>query len=93
MGKTMAIIYIVIYDFIILTIATALGLSTSDIVSTDLPTNVGISLSFLQGTVQTFGDLMTFNVEGLPVMLTIIFVYAPNLVLLLILIKLIFNRD
>lgn len=93
MAKTLSVVFIVIYDFIFLTIATSLGITATGSTASTLPQNVGISLAFLQDLAKTLGALLTFNVEGFPPVWTIILVYSPNLILILLLVKLIFPRD
>jgi len=92
-NKTNTMIGVIIYDFIVSLFASSLGFAVSGEPITDIPENVGFSLGFLWDTLTAFANLLTFNVAGLPAVFTIIFIYFPNLLLLIILLKFIFNRD
>lgn len=95
-NKIIYIAFMVVYNFFISTIAVDLGitttLDTTDII-TDIPTDVGI-LTSIGDSLESFINLLTFNItDGFPNVLVILFVYIPNVILLLVLIALIFNRN
>ena len=83
----------VIYNFLITLIANDLSISNSGTVIPDTTTTVGFNLGFLEDIMVTFGDMLTFNLEGIPAPLIILFIYIPNLILLIVIISFIFNRD
>ena len=91
-NKSMWIIRILLYDFIFSLLANSMGLTVVGDTIQDTPTQVNI-VTGLFDTMQLFINMLIFNVEGLNDIITIIFIWFPNLTLLLIIISFIFNRD
>lgn len=85
MKKIFVITVIVIYNYII----SLIGLGNFNGVIDS--SSVEIKLS-LKDTIDMFINLLTFQVDGLPAIVSVLLVYIPNMVLLLVLIFVIFGR-
>jgi hypothetical protein len=93
MKKILGMAGIMLYNLIITLIANDLSLGASGTAIPDTSLEVGFNLSFLEDLMGTFADMLTFNVTGLPDIFILIFVYLVNMVLLLLIVAFIFNRD
>lgn len=93
MKKTIYIATMILYNYIMTLLAIDTGMTTSGSALADTPDGIEYTLTFLSDVFKSFGDLLTFNVEGLPASFIVIFIYIPNLVLLIVLIGYVLNRD
>jgi hypothetical protein len=82
-----------LYNFMISLVANDLSISTTGTTLVDTPSSIGTTLSSFIDILRMFGDMLTFSISGIPAIFIIIFFYLPNIVLMIIILTLIFNRD
>lgn len=90
MKKVLTIAIMLLWDYIIATTALEMGYTTiySGLNSV---TDNNISLTF-GASIRMFYNMLLFNVDGIPNVMILLFIYLPNIVLFIVFLMLVFDR-
>lgn len=91
MKRSLYIGLTLLYNYFVTLICYDLAISTSGNVLVDIPQELGL-LSALD-TFTVFGELLAFNITGIPASIIFIFIYIPNIILLVLILSWILNRE